>query len=162
MSRITKWTLPVVAFGLMVALSGARAVADYHEKGEKVKVSGVVLKEDGSPAADARVRVVPATPMKKDKGEGAAEKPAPQQADGEKPKGPKVPPVAETTTDAQGKFTVELPPGKYRVNANLKGSGNASKTITVEAGKTPESVELKLKPQAKKGGDGAAPVAPKE
>ena len=157
MSRITKWTLPVVAFGLMVALSGARAVADHHEKGEKVKVSGVVLKEDGSPAADARVTVVPATPMKK--GEGAAEKPAPQQADGEKPKPPKVPPIAETTTDAQGKFTVELPAGKYRVNANLKGSGRASKTITVEAGKTPESVELKLKPQPKKT---AEPAAPKE
>ncbi len=160
MLRMVKWSLPVLAFGLMVALSGVRAggAEDAAAKSEKVKISGVVMLEDGSPAATARVRLLPAGGMKKDgdKADKGADKPAPQAADGEKPaegdkpKGRRVEPIAETTTDAEGKFSVEVPAGKYRLNATLKGSGNASKTITVKSGEPMDDVELKLKP-AKKG-----------
>ncbi|MGB7158254.1 MAG: carboxypeptidase-like regulatory domain-containing protein [Tepidisphaeraceae bacterium] len=167
MLRIVKWSLPALAFGVMVALSGVRAGgADdgAAKKSEKVKVSGVVLLEDGSPAAGATVRLmVPGTRKPAEKPADAADKPAAQAADDQKdaakgadksPDAEKKParpePVAQATTDAAGKFSLEAPAGKYRLSASLKGSGNASKAITVKSGEPMENVELKLKPTAKK------------
>lgn len=162
MSRITRWTLPLLAFGVMVALSGVRAIgADEADKaGEKVKVSGVVMSEDGSPVAGARVTLMHASRKPGPDGE----KPAPQVADeekpaeGAKPKPDKMPPVAETMSDKDGKFSLEAPAGKYRLNAMLKGSGRASKNVTLKAGEPMADVELKLKMGG--GGGNKKPAAP--
>jgi hypothetical protein len=143
--KVLKWTLPVSMFAALFVLSTVRA-ADDAKSSEKVKVSGVVLLEDGKPAANASVRIVPPAPKKS--ADGAAEKPANQQADGKKPDRPE--PIAETKTDADGKFSLEAPAGKYRIMANLRGSGSATKTIDLKHGKDMENVELKLKPRTPK------------
>jgi hypothetical protein len=174
MSKIAKWSLPALAFALVFGLLSVRAGAEDKAPGAaaaKVKISGVVLMDDGSPAAAAKVRLV-LPGAKKSADGGAPEKPAAQAADdakeGAKPgadadkpgadseKKPARPePVAETTTDAAGKFSLEAPAGKYRLMASMKGAGNASKAITLVDGKNQDNVELKLKPMAKK-----APAAP--
>src|SRR5689334_18448984 len=96
--KVLKWTLPVSMFAALFVLSTVRAAED-SKSAEKVKVSGVVLLEDGKPAANASVRLMP--PQAK-KSEGTAEKPANQQADEKKPgAGAEKPtPIAETKTDA--------------------------------------------------------------
>jgi hypothetical protein len=158
--KMMKWSVPVFAFAALFALTAVRG--EDAKSSEKVKISGVVLLEDGKPAANASVRLMP--PMAK-KSEGSAEKPAAQAADDEKKPGDAKPseekparpkPVAETKTDSEGKFTLEAPAGKYRLMANLRGTGSASQNVELTAGKNVENVELKLKPNAKK-----APVAEK-
>ena len=156
--KVMKWTLPVSMFAALLCLSTVRA--DHHEKGEKVRVSGVVLLEDGKPAANAAVRLMP--PMQK-KSDTAANQQADEKKPGEgaeKPARPK--PIAETKTDADGKFSLEAPAGKYRLRANLRGTGSASKNVELTAGKNMENVELKLKPNAKKAPATEKPAKPTE
>jgi 5-hydroxyisourate hydrolase-like protein (transthyretin family) len=149
--KVLKWTLPVSMFAALFVLSTVKA-EDAKPAGEKVKVSGVVLLEDGKPAANVSVRLMP--PMEKKK---AAEQ---QAGAGEKPARPK--PIAETKTDAEGKFSLEAPAGKYRLMANLRGIGSAQQPVELTAGKNVENVELKLKPNAKKAPAGEKPAKPTE
>jgi len=149
--KVLKWTLPVSMFAALFVLSTVKA-EDAKPAGEKVKVSGVVLLEDGKPAANARVALMP--PMEKKK---ATEQ---QAGEGEKPARPK--PIAETKTDAEGKFSLEAPAGKYRLMANLRGTGSASQNVELTAGKNMENVELKLKPNAKKAPATEKPAKPTE
>jgi hypothetical protein len=184
MLKVAKWSLPALAFAVVVALAGMRAGAQ--EGGgaaaAKGKVTGIITMEDGSPAANVTVRLI--VPMardkkaEKDKSEGDAAKPAPQAADegakpaegkkpgegqkpaeGEKPAKPeRAKPVAETKTDAAGKFELEAPAGKYTVMANLRGQGRVQKTIDLKAGKTEDVGTLVLKRQPAKKEKEAAPA----
>jgi hypothetical protein len=94
------------------------------------KVTGVVLK-DGKPLADARVGVSPARPKlaKKARGHGA-DSPATQPADQ-----PRREILAQTQTDADGKFTLTgLKPGDYVVRAGQRRSGHGHQRVSVAAG----------------------------
>ena len=163
--KMMKWSMPVFAFAALFALTTVRG--EDAKTTEKVKVSGVVLLEDGKPAANANVRLMP--PMAK-KGEGSAEKTAAQAADDEKkpgegtdkPSNARPKPVAETKADSEGKFTLEAPAGKYRLMANVRGVGSASQNVELTAGKNVENVELKLKPNAKKAPATEKPAKPTE
>ena len=165
--KMIKWSVPVFAFAALFALTTARG-DDAKPSSEKVKVSGTVLQEDGKPAENARVRLMPPSMKKSDT---AAEKPANQAAD-EKPgdakpsegtdKPARATPVAETMSDKDGKFSLEAPAGKYRLMASIRNVGNASKNIELKAGKDMENVELKLKPSAKKAPVEEKPATPAE
>ena len=184
MTRITKWSIPVLAMSMMVALTSGRAAGAEDAKdanAEKMKISGTVQLDDGQPAASAKVRLMAMMPKKdkgdKDKGEkdkaekveaksdaavaqAADDQKEAAKADGEKvkgSKGAKAEAIAETTADADGKFELEAPAGRYTLIANLKGSGSARKTITVKS-ESLDNLELKLKPSKSK--DQAAPATP--
>jgi hypothetical protein len=169
--KLLKWSAPVLALGMMIGISGARAAEEASQSQAKVKLSGVVLLEDGKPAASATVRVMEPTASKKDAAAektGDVEKPKAQAADdakegaksaeGEKPKRAEA--LETTTTNEKGEFSFNLAPGKYTIAANIKGVGMTRKTVTLKAGKDMENVELKLKPSAKKAPAEKAPAAP--
>src|SRR5687767_11884224 len=117
MSKLMKWSLPALAFAMMVGLAGIR---DEAEEGAGAaaqgKVTGVIHNEDGTPAANVTVRLVAAASKVEKKTEKEAEKDAPKpqaadegtgaakQAEEEKPvKKPERPKaVAEGKTDAAG------------------------------------------------------------
>jgi hypothetical protein len=155
MMRKMKWVTPLFAFGMLLALSAARAGAAEVPQG-KGGVSGTVVDKDGNAVAGVNVRIF--QPFRKGerpgKGEGKPEKNL--AADGDKPakpeKGPKgdrPAPVATAMTDAEGKFTMaDVPAGKYVVMAMLKGQGQARQPIEVKAGET-ATVALKLEKKDK-------------
>ncbi len=151
MSSLAKWSVPVLAFAMVVGLAGVRAGAEEGDGAAKGKVTGVIHNEDGTPAANVTVRLVVApskADKKAEKGAGKA-----QAADDEKPAGKKErpKPVATTKTDAAGKFELEAPAGKYTVMANLRGQGSARETVELKAGETKDVGTLSLKkPMPKK------------
>ena len=166
MSKLVKWSVPALAFAMIVGLGGIHAQAQEGGAAAKGKVTGIIHNEDGTPAANVTVNLV-VPPSKEDrKAEKEAEKGGakPQQAQGEgekpaegsKPARPK--PVAKTKTDAQGKFELEAPAGKYRVMANMKGQGSARADVEVKAGETKDVGTLTLKKMAPK--KEAAPATP--
>jgi uncharacterized GH25 family protein len=128
MLRIMKWATPLVALGLLLTLGTSRVRAE-DKKPDTGKVSGQVVDKDGKPVADAKVRILPAS-EKKHKGEAKTDRPAP---------------VAEGTTDADGKFTLDnVPAGDYMVQANVKGKGMAREKVEVKAGETADAGKLTL------------------
>jgi hypothetical protein len=165
MSRLAKWSLPALVFAVVVALAGARAGAQEGaaDKAKMAKVTGVIHDEEGKPVANVTVRVtVPQSRDKKEEEKKEAAPAKPQAADDgaataqplqatEEPKKPERPkPVAEGKTDAEGKFTIEAPPGKYTIVANLRGQGRVQKTAELKAGETTDVGTLVLKRQAPK------------
>lgn len=159
MSKLMKWSLPALAFAMMVALAGIRAQAqEGTEAAAKGKVMGVIHNEDGTPAANVTVRLVPAQTRAGKKGQKDGAKPqaaddnAVKAADEEKPaRKPQRPkPVAEGRTDAAGKFELEAPAGKYTVMANLRGQGRTQKTVELKGGETEDVGTLTLKKPAPK------------
>jgi hypothetical protein len=132
MFRIAKWITPVVALALLVCLNSSARAED-----AKGTISGTVKNTDGTPAASAKIRVMK-TEMKSDKGEA---KPQANEGGKEKKKGKA---VAEATTDEQGNFKVEVPPGDYTVSALLMGVGKGNEKVTVKAGET-ANVTINLK-----------------
>jgi protocatechuate 3,4-dioxygenase beta subunit len=151
MFRMMKWAAPVVAFGLLLALSATRSTAaDESASGDKGTVTGTVVDKDGKPVANCQVRLFhpsgkAANHKKKDNNTGEdqsavrADHKAQTLAKGNRPT-----PVASTTTDNDGKFTLnDVPAGNYMVIANQRGVGNAREKVTVKAGET-ATVELKL------------------
>lgn len=152
MSKLLKWSLPTLAFAVVVSLAGVRAVAQEGSAAANGKVTGIVHNEDGTPAANVMVRLV-AAPSKADKKAdkqkgGAAPQAADEEKPGKKPERPKA--VAEGKTDAAGKFELDAPAGKYIVMANLRGAGRAQKTVEVKAGETKDVGTLTLKKGAPK------------
>jgi iron complex outermembrane receptor protein len=132
MFSVRNVSLAVLALALAVSFSATRVSAE----DAKGSVSGKVTKADGSAASGAKVALM--HPMGKGgkKGQPAA---ADEGNKGEKPK-----PVAETTTDNDGKYTLsDVPVGKYVVQAGIKGVGRAHQPVEVKAGET-ASVDLKL------------------
>jgi hypothetical protein len=126
-------SLVVVALALAIGFSGSRATADEHGKGT---ISGKVTNADGSAAGGAQIRLM--KPMARDrKADPAAQqaKPAP----GDRPK-----PVAQTTADADGKYTLsDVPAGKYVVQAGIKGTARGRQPVEVKAGQT-VTADIKL------------------
>lgn len=162
MSSLAKWSLPAVAFAVVLALAGVRAGAQEDAgAAAKGKVTGTIQNEDGTPAANVTVRLVvpPSRGDKKAKKEAeaqAADEGARPAADEEKPRGNKPgrkarpEPVATGKTDASGKFELEAPAGKYTLMANLRGQGRVQKTFALKAGQTKDLGTLTLKKPAPK------------
>lgn len=177
MFRVLKWTTPFVALALLLAL-GAHAHADEAKK-ETGTVSGTILDKDGHAAPGVQVRLF--NPYERGQrpghGQGAA-KAEKQNADpaenspahgdkgkggkGEK-KGDRPQPIATTSTDKEGKFSMaDVPVGKYVVQAMVRGVGSAREQVEVTAG-SDAKVELKLKErEANKGGDRSEKKAEKK
>ena len=172
MSKLVKWSLPALAFAMMVGLAGIRAEAQEGAgAAAQGKVTGVINNEDGTPAANVTVRLVAAASKadKKAEKEAGKETPKPQAADegaakaaeepAKKPERPK--PVAEGKTDAAGKYELEAPAGKYTVMANMRGQGRVQKAVELKAGKTEDVGTLTLKkPAPKKEATPGAPATP--
>ncbi|HEV2293930.1 MAG TPA: hypothetical protein VGR35_08735 [Tepidisphaeraceae bacterium] len=157
MSRLVKWSLPILAFAVVVSLVTLRALGQ-EGAAANGKVTGTIQNEDDTPAANVTVRlVVPPTKGEKERKKEApkpqavdpeATKAADEQKPAKKPERPK--PVAETRTDAEGKFELEAPAGKYTIMANLRGAGRVQKTIEIKAGETKDVGTLTLKKPAGK------------
>ena len=147
MFRIARWAAPVAALALMISLTVTKVTAEEAKEG-KGTVSGKVVDKDGAAVADAKVRLMNQAKKGPDKAAGetkAADAEKTKAAPGEKPA-----PVAEATTDSEGKFTMpDVPAGSYRVMVNVKGKGRANEKVEVKAGDT-ATVELKLAEQKAK------------
>jgi hypothetical protein len=144
--------LPVDARGIEPGAGGATAT-----------IKGKVLKEDGSVAAGVVVRVMHApakaggpdkSPKAREPGGGAGGG-AGGGGGGEAPKKEhKAPPVAETTTDANGEFVVSVPPGEYLVVVGKRGEASGRAPVKATEGAT-VTVNIQLKaPQAGEKGKG--------
>ena len=164
MFRALKWATPVVAFAFLLSLSTAvRAEEAAAAKKETGTVSGVVLDKDGHAAPGVQVRLFHPFEGGPRRGAAKAEK---QNADpaapaegkpgkgdkGDKPrKGDRPKPVATTSTDKDGKFSMaDVPVGKYVVMTMVRGVGGAREEVEVTAG-ADAKVELKLKDRPAKG-----------
>ncbi len=167
MRTSTKWMLPVTAFAMLLAIGVSTRAEDQAKEG-KATISGTVTGEHGNPAADIEVRVMPPRPKKGEgpkegRGEGHGDrppKPEKQAADGDKPAGdrprgegpqgdrpPRPEPIAKAMTDAEGKYSIEVPAGKFEVVAGKRGMGMAHESVTVADGET-KTIDLKLKKMA--------------
>jgi protocatechuate 3,4-dioxygenase beta subunit len=141
MLRIAKWAAPVVALGLMLGLA-------IKVKAEEAKatgtVSGTVVDKDGKPVANASVGVFTADMAHKHQADKKAEGAETDKNKAGKEKGEKAKPVAEATTDSEGKYTIkDVPAGDYVVRVNVKGQGRAVQKVTVKAGES-TTADLKL------------------
>jgi hypothetical protein len=161
MFRVLKWTTPLVAFAMLLAL-GSASRADEAKK-ETGTVSGTVLDKEGHAAPGLQVRLfhpfergqrrgggeAKVEKQNADPGAGAAagekqEKPRKGNKGAKGEKGDRPKPVATTSTDKDGKFTMtDVPVGKYVVMANARGVGGARQEVEVTAG-SEAKVELKL------------------
>jgi hypothetical protein len=164
-----KWLVPTIALGLMVSLAGTTRAED-KAKAENATITGTVTGEDGKPAADIEVRVMPPRPKHADGERPPRHEPKPQAAeDGEKPgdvpppRPPRPEPIAKTTTDADGKYSIEVPAGDYLIAAGKRDVGAARREVTVSAGES-KSVDLQLKKMPRgerRPGDPGAPAPEK-
>jgi len=147
-----RWLTPVLALGLVVALTNVSRADDAKATGS---ISGTVTGTDGKAAANVQVRVVqpkkdaaktgdkPAAPTAADSGTGKAKGAGHKEA------------TATGTTDNDGKFKLDnVPVGDYMVVAIEKGVGMGHEKATVKAGET-TTVSITLK-AAKAGGKKAA------
>jgi hypothetical protein len=136
MLTVRNVSLAALALALAISFTASRATAQDAKKGS---ISGKVTKADGTAAANAKVMLMKPA-------DRTAPKPAAEE--GQKPKGEKQAPVAETTADADGKYTLaDVEPGKYVLGANLKGEGRVRQPIEVKAG---EALTVDLKIEAPK------------
>lgn len=143
MFRVMKFATPVVAFALLFTLTNLRASAADTATSDKGTITGTVVDKDGKPVADVHVRLFHpmehARKKNKDNAENQAALSNHKAAELAKKPGKhgRPTPVAETTTDNDGKFTLsDVEPGDYMIAANLKGSGAAREKVTVKAGET--------------------------
>jgi hypothetical protein len=130
MHRITAPALLLLAAALCVALPGDRGLAADAAKPATGAVKGAVKFSDGTVAANLKIEIYDLKAINGGKAQAAtplADKP------GSKPP----PPVASTTTDANGKYTLDkVPVGKYRLQAGDQMKGMAFLQVSVEANKT--------------------------
>jgi Carboxypeptidase regulatory-like domain len=167
MFRVLKWATPFVAFAFLLSLT--IAVRADEAKKETGSVSGTVLDKEGKPAAGVQVRLFHPFERGQRRGNGSAAKVEKQNADSgaaatadkeEKPgkgekghggKGNRPQPVATTSTDNDGHFTLsDVPAGKYVVMAMVKGVGGAREDVTVTSG-SEAKIEMKLKDRPARG-----------
>jgi hypothetical protein len=133
MYRMIRWLTPVLALGMVMAFSqSARA----EEAAGNCTITGIVHGVDGKPVANAKVRVM--KPQMDAPKEGEAK----PQAKGDKPGkggGKMGKPVAEATTDADGKFKIEkLAAGDYIVGCMVQGVGGGREKVTLKDGESKE------------------------
>ena len=137
MNRFAMFVAPMMALVLTIAFT---VRAEDKPAAATGTVTVTVTDKDGKAVEGATVRITAPRQAKN----GAAAAAEPKLADDTGKTGTKSTPVAQGTTDKDGKATLEnVPVGEYNLSANLKGTGNARHKITVEAGKT-LNVELKL------------------
>ncbi len=170
MFRVLKWTTPLIACAMLLAL-GSASRADEAKK-ETGTVTGTVLDKEGHAAAGLQVRLF--HPFERGQrrggGEGAAKvekqnadpgtgtatsdkegKPGKGNKGGKGEKGDRPKPVATTSTDKDGKFTMtDVPAGKYVVMTMIKGVGGARQDVEVTAG-SEAKVELKIQDRPARG-----------
>jgi uncharacterized GH25 family protein len=148
---IKSWMAP--AFAVAIAMTFNVLVRAAESTGSKTggTVTGQVTDKDGKPVANAKVRVT--VPNSSRKGGGATTKPSESgdaastasRSPTTQGSGNKMQPVAEGTTDADGKFSIaDVPPGDYNVSASVKGQGMGREKVTVKAGETTADVKIKL------------------
>ena len=168
MFRVLNWTTPFVAFAMLLAL-GSASRADEAKK-ETGTVTGTVLDKEGHPAAGLQVRLFHPFERGQRRGEGASkvekqnadpgsgaatgdnhEKPGKGEKGRKGEKGDRPQPVATTSTDKDGKFTMsDVPAGKYVVMTMIKGVGGARQDVEVTAG-SEAKVELKIQDRPARG-----------
>ncbi len=119
-------------------------------------ITGKVVDSTGAAVEGAKIRVLPAMHKEKPKKElnkknleAGADAPK-EGKDKEKPNKPKVAPVAEGESAADGTFKLEgIAAGEYTVVAAVKGKGMGRATVTVADGQAAE-VTIKLEMPAAK------------
>lgn len=133
----SRWLLPVLGLALVLPLSTIRAAEPAKAMGT---ITGKVTGEDGAAVADLPIQIrVPRPAGQGGGGAPKAKKTAePTDPPPAPPGGGKRPaPVAETKTDKDGVYTVQVPPGEYVVTAGDRKSGvGGREKVTVEDGKT--------------------------
>ncbi len=146
MLRIAKWATPVVALGLMLALTISVKAED--QKAATGTVSGTIVDQDGKAISGVNVELYQPPHMHKHEAakpqaEGA-ETDKEKAAEADHPKHERPKPLFHATTDKDGKFSIaEVPVGHYLAAAHLKGVGHAHERIMVKAGET-TTLDLKL------------------
>ena len=140
--RMFKWAVPVVVFGFLLAGVAPRVTAEETKKTGGIK--GTVVDKDGKAVGSAKVELFPPHEKGSKAGDAPkAEAKAARLAKGEK--GARPAPIAETTSDSEGKFNLaDVAEGKYTVMARAKGIGGGKQDVEVKAGETAE-VKLELK-----------------
>lgn len=143
MRIVSKISTSLFALALLVGFSAPAMAADA-KADAKGTIKGTVTGEDGKPAANTEVKVLPPMGAKKDGAKPAEPKAAVKPlAAGEKKGGPT--PVATATTNDKGEFSVEVPAGDYTVAAGGgKGMAMGREKVTVKAGET-ATVSITLK-----------------
>jgi hypothetical protein len=121
--------LLMVAMALVAGMAGRQAGFAADPAKPTGTIKGTVKFSDGSVAANVKVEIFAA---KGSRGAGELVVLASGQA---APKNPA--PVAKTTTDGSGKYTLEkVAVGKYRLNAGDQIKGFSFAQVSVEANKT--------------------------
>ena len=146
---MNKSSLARVAASLVVvavlALVAQTAAALQSGKGT---LTGTVQTADGKPAVGLTLKLVQDIPFDmrrpgsgKKRGTGLDDTGATRLQGGKE----RIKMVAQATTDASGKFTMQnIPEGTYRLEAGNKNVGWIYQDVTIEANKTIELNDLKL------------------
>jgi hypothetical protein len=143
MNRWMKWIAPVAGLALLIGFSPLQVKAQDAPPAGKATVTVTVVDSNAKPVEGARVVLLP--PRKKNaKPQAAIGNPSANQlAKGAKGNRPK--PIAEGTTDKDGKAVLTgVPDGEFVVHAMLKGTGMGHEKVTVTDGKD-VSVTVTLK-----------------
>lgn len=137
--RFARVLAPALVAALMLPLALSNAAEPTTQP--TGTITGKVVKEDGTPNANVTVNILPAA------------------AGGKKPKvavqGKRAQPVASTTTDTDGKFSVAVPAGTYQVVVGKRTDETMGRApVTVTEGQTTDvTVTMKkvtAKPKADK------------
>lgn len=141
--------------GLMLAAAVSLALGVSAAVVGGATVSGKVVDEQGAVVANVRVAVMPMPNRDAAPAPKAAQDQKPDKKPGKKPDAPgggpgdrpRPQPIAETETDADGKFSMTgIPAGTYMVVAGGRGVGVGRQRVELAEGQTLE-VELKLMPR---------------
>jgi hypothetical protein len=136
-------SLVVVAVLALLAQVGLAAF-----EGGKGNLSGTVQTADGKPAVGLNLKLVKDMPidMRRPGGKGKSTGMGDSGATGLQNKGgPRTKVVAQATTDASGKFTMQnVEEGSYRLEAGNKNMGWIYQDVSIEPNKTVELNDLKL------------------
>jgi Carboxypeptidase regulatory-like domain len=146
MYRSMKWIAPIAGLALLVCFQLTCAKADDTSTtapAGKATVNVTVVDGDNKPVAGAKVQLLPPKPKKGKKAppaDGAAAAPAKG--------GTKAVPIAQGTTDAEGKVALPgIADGDYLIQARSKAVGSGRGNTTITDGQD-ASVSITLMPRA--------------
>ena len=159
MYRSMKWIAPIAGLALLIGFQLTSAKADdtaTTAPAAKATVNVTVVDGDNKPVSGAKVQLLPPKPKKGKKAQpadGAAATAAPA-------KGTKAVPIAQGTTDADGKVALPgIADGDYVIQARSRGVGSGRANVTIADGQD-ASVPVTLVPRAGAGGAPAATTQP--